>query len=179
MDAIADTFSLAFHTSPLLSGIALTAAVWYVLVTLRTMSSGKVAASAASGVQRQEAMLRARELQQQRLEEANRARFDKSQVSGKAPAPAAPADDIDMPPRMREAMERRKGKQPAPAASDCCDAPAAPTKKVVPASDPKSVSARLAKIEKGKGPSAQNPLLGLGQSEKSGSSSVCRRKGGG
>ena len=66
MDAIADTFSLAFHTSPLLSGIALTAAVWYVLVTLRTMSSGKVAASAASGVQRQEAMLRARELQQQR-----------------------------------------------------------------------------------------------------------------
>ena len=51
--------------------------------------------------------------------------------------------------------------------------------KVVPASDPKSVSARLAKIEKGKGPSAQNPLLGLGQSEKSGSSSVCRRKGGG
>ena len=176
MDAIADTFSLAFHTSPLLSGIALTAAVWYVLVTLRTMSSGKVAASAASGVQRQEAMLRARELQQQRLEEANRAR-----VAGKAPAPApaAPADDMDMPPRMREAMERRKGKQPAPAASDCCDAPAAPTKKVVPASDPKSVSARLAKIEKGKGPSAQNPLLGLGQSEKSGSSSVCRRKGGG
>ena len=84
-----------------------------------------------------------------------------------------------MPPRMREAMERRKGKQPAPAASDCCDAPAAPTKKVVPANDPKSVSARLAKIEKGKGPSAQNPLLGLGQSEKSGSSSVCRRKGGG
>ena len=74
MDAIADTFSLAFHTSPLLSGIALTAAVWYVLVTLRTMSSGKVAASAASGVQREEAMLRARELQQQRLEEANRAR---------------------------------------------------------------------------------------------------------
>ena len=66
MDAIADTFSLAFHTSPLLSGIALTAAVWYVLVTLRTMSSGKVAASAASGVERQEAMLRARELQQQR-----------------------------------------------------------------------------------------------------------------
>ena len=89
------------------------------------------------------------------------------------------ADDMDMPPRMREAMERRKGKQPAPAASDCCDAPAAPTKKVVPAHDPKSVSARLAKIEKGKGPSAQNPLLGLGQSEKSGSSSVCRRKGGG
>ena len=176
MDAIADTFSLAFHTSPLLSGIALTAAVWYVLVTLRTMSSGKVAASAASGVQRQEAMLRARELQQQRLEEANRAR---RQGAGKAPAPAAPADDMDMPPRMREAMERRKGKQPAPAASDCCDAPAAPTKKVVPASDPKSVSARLAKIEKGKGPSAQNPLLGLGQSEKSGSSSVCRRKGGG
>ena len=173
MDAIADTFSLAFHTSPLLSGIALTAAVWYVLVTLRTMSSGKVAASAASGVQRQEAMLRARELQQQRLEEANRAR------ANRAPAPAAPADDIDMPPRMREAMERRKGKQPAPAASDCCDAPAAPTKKVVPANDPKSVSARLAKIEKGKGPSAQNPLLGLGQSEKSGSSSVCRRKGGG
>ena len=175
MDAIADTFYLAFHTSPLLSGIALTAAVWYVLVTLRTMSSGKVAASAASRVQRQEAMLRARELQQQRLEEANRARAN----SGKAPAlaPAAAADD--MPPRMREAMERRKGKQPAPAASDCCDAPAAPTKKVVPASDPKSVSARLAKIEKGKGPSAQNPLLGLGQSEKSGSSSVCRRKGGG
>ena len=172
MDAIADTFSLAFHTSPLLSGIALTAAVWYVLVTLRTMSSGKVAASAASGVQRQEAMLRARELQQQRLEEANRAR-----AAGKAPAPAPAADD--MPPRMREAMERRKGKQPAPAASDCCDAPAAPTKKVVPATDPKSVSARLAKIEKGKGPSAQNPLLGLGQSEKSGSSSVCRRKGGG
>ena len=92
---------------------------------------------------------------------------------------AAAADDMDMPPRMREAMERRKGKQPAPAASDCCDAPAAPTKKVVPANDPKSVSARLAKIEKGKGPSAQNPLLGLGQSEKSGSSSVCRRKGGG
>ena len=174
MDAIADTFSLAFHTSPLLSGIALTAAVWYVLVTLRTMSSGKVAASAASGVQRQEAMLRARELQQQRLEEANRAR-----AAGKAPAPAPAAADDDLPPRMREAMERRKGKQPAPAASDCCDAPAAPTKKVVPASDPKSVSARLAKIEKGKGPSAQNPLLGLGQSEKSGSSSVCRRKGGG
>ena len=177
MDAIADTFSLAFHTSPLLSGIALTAAVWYVLVTLRTMSSGKVAASAASGVQRQEAMLRARELQQQRLEEANRARMSMSKAP--APAPAAPADDMDMPPRMREAMERRKGKQPAPAASDCCDAPAAPTKKVVPANDPKSVSARLAKIEKGKGPSAQNPLLGLGQSEKSGSSSVCRRKGGG
>ena len=175
MDAIADTFSLAFHTSPLLSGIALTAAVWYVLVTLRTMSSGKVAASAASGVERQEAMLRARELQQQRLEEANRAR-----AAGKAPAPApAAAADLDMPPRMREAMERRKGKQPAPTASDCCDAPAAPTQKVVPAHDPKSVSARLAKIEKGKGPSAQNPLLGLGQSEKSGSSSVCRRKGGG
>ena len=174
MDAIADTFSLAFHTSPLLSGIALTAAVWYVLVTLRTMSSGKVAASAASGVERQEAMLRARELQQQRLEEANRAR-----AAGKAPAPAPAAPADDMPPRMREAMERRKGKQPAPAASDCCDAPAAPTKKVVPANDPKSVSARLAKIEKGKGPSAQNPLLGLGQSEKSGSSSVCRRKGGG
>ena len=35
---------------------------------------------------------------------------------------------------------------------------------MVPAHDPKSVSARLAKIEKGKGPSAQNPLLGLGQS---------------
>lgn len=178
MDAIADTFSLAFHTSPLLSGIALTAAVWYVLVTLRTMSSGKVAASAASGVERQEAMLRARELQQQRLEEANRAR--KTAGKAPAPAPAAPAEDMqDMPPRMREAMERRKGKQPAPAASDCCDAPAAPTKKVAPANDPKSVSARLAKIEKGKGPSAQNPLLGLGQSEKSGSSSVCRRKGGG
>ena len=175
MDAIADTFSLAFHTSPLLSGIALTAAVWYVLVTLRTMSSGKVAASAASGVERHDAMLRARELQQQRLEEANRAR---QEARGKAPAPAPAAMD-DMPPRMREAMERRKGKQPAPAASDCCDAPAAPTKKVVPANDPKSVSARLAKIEKGKGPSAQNPLLGLGQSEKSGSSSVCRRKGGG
>ena len=122
MDAIADTFSLAFHTSPLLSGIALTAAVWYVLVTLRTMSSGKVAASAASGVERQEAMLRARELQQPLERQRRLGALEHLVERGGAPlhqhaqvvgldAPSEEADDVVVP-RARQDLHlglRRSG----------------------------------------------------------------------
>jgi hypothetical protein len=56
--------------------------------------------------------------------------------------------------------------------------PPPPVKKHATVDDPNSYSARLARIQKGKGPSDLNPLEGHASGSSAGSSFKCTKKGG-
>lgn len=151
--------------SPFLSVIGVLAVLWAVAQLTATKRSGSPVGGEAS---KDEALARARQIQQERLERAAAARAASTEA---AVSPARTSAGAEAGPS-KSSRPSQPARQPA--------AQSAKTASVArPADDPKSVSARLAKIEKGKGPSEHNPLQGFGGSSSSASSIVCRRKGGG
>lgn len=106
-----------------------------------------------------------------------------------------------MPSRMSDALARAEAEEAAKAAAavrlaaalaraeaggtakaaEAVEAPTAPPPQPVKhatVEDPNSYSARLARIQKGKGPSDHNPLEGHSSGSSAGSSFKCTKKGG-
>jgi hypothetical protein len=154
-------FAAAF---PLLSVIGVLAVLWAVAQLTVKQRSGSPVGGEAS---KDEALARARQIQQERMERAAAARAAAAEgaVSSARTVAAAVAGPS------KSAQPSQPDRQPAAQ-------PAKPAAVARSADDPKSVSARLAKIEKGKGPSQHNPLQSYGESSSSASSVICRRKGG-
>ena len=167
----------------LATGVVSLGLVWLAANHFRRSASGvKVGDGPRS---REEGMRAARERQQAQLAASAEARMVKpSHVTALPAAPPEGDDDVctepetAMPARMRMALERREreeaaakraqGAQQDGPASDPAPAPAQDGKR------PKeSYTERLARIERGKGPSDHNPLHGYG----GGSSHVVQRKG--
>jgi hypothetical protein len=151
-------FAAAF---PLLSVVGVLAVLWAAAQLTATQRSGSPVGGEAS---KDEALARARQIQQERMERAAAARA----ATAEGPARIALASAAGP---STTARPSHPAKQPAAP-------PAKPAAVARSADDPNSVSARLAKIEKGKGPSEHNPLQGFGGSSSSAASVVCRRKGG-
>lgn len=142
---------------PLFSVLAVLAVLW----ALGKLSVSKTGTTLGGETSKDEALARARQIQQERIERAAAAR-------------AAANESV----AARQNTPTPKASQPD-SSSAKAPAPTAPAASIVrSANDPKSVAARLAKIQKGKGPSDHNPLQGFGGSSSSASSVVCRRKGG-
>jgi hypothetical protein len=146
---------------------------------------------------REDAVRAARERQQIQLAEAAERRAGRggqvAQTLATNPdADTQPEDKPVMPARMAAAMRRREESAGAgsscgcvPPASDVpaadASAAAAPTPAPAPkrrADDPNSITQRLARIERGKGPSDHNPLHGHASGSSAGSSFQCKKKGG-
>ena len=137
---------------------------------------------------KEEGMRAARERQQAQLAASAEARVRKP--SNGTVLPAAPPEGDDdvctepetgMPSRMRKALERKEREEAAAKRAPPAVQQEAPAPDPAPAAaqngtrpNKESYTERLARIERGKGPSEHNPLHGYG----GGSSHVVQRKGG-
>ena len=204
MDALA---SFAAE-SPLLTAMLGLALAWVLakhFVSGRGLSVGAPDTALSS---HDDAVRAARQRQQAKLDEiaAQRAAAAPSVVKGPSSTPPAPAqsEDAAMPSRMAAAAARaeaaaaRAAADPMPTRmatamarteaaasakqSGASDTPphaaSASASELKRADDPNSVSARLARIQKGKGPSEHNPLHGHSSGSSAGSSFQCSKKGG-
>jgi len=161
----------AAAANPLLAVIVTLVLVWGVSQFFMSQRSGSTLGGTAG---KDEALSRAREVQQERMQRAAEAR-----AAAPATAPPAPVVVSSQPSHLAPQAQPAKPK-PATGAKSMAErlakienpvAQAQPAKPK-PATGAKSMAERLAKIEKGKGPSAHNPLSGFGGS--SSSSTVCR-----
>ncbi|EOD29895.1 hypothetical protein EMIHUDRAFT_442383 [Emiliania huxleyi CCMP1516] len=154
---------------PISLACALLFAAWQLAQLLQHSRSGSTLGGAAA---KEDALLRARQVQQERMARAAEER------AASAPSPACcdggGCSDSSLPDRLTSALAKAPASGKAPASSEAPASGKAPAK--LPA-DKQSVTARLAKIERGKGPSEHNPLQGHASS--SSSAGICRRKKGG
>lgn len=170
LDALSSFCTELYSTHPLFATAATLVALWFAAITLRSWQVGVPVTQGAGGAAREDAMKAAREKQQALFAAAASRRTA-------PPAAATPAPDrgeAEMPTRMRATLERleQAPEQSVPPGQGAPQPPpAAGSKPARP-----SYSERLAKIEKGKGPSDANPLLG--HASKSCCSAVNRKKGG-
>lgn len=159
---------------PMLAAIATLALAWAVTNWFVYGRGQPIGGSARA---KDDAVRAARERQQAALAAAS----GSGSTVAPAPAPKAePKPAAAMPSRMAAALARAEAAEAAAAAP-----PAQPTKpsasamkKKVAADDPNSVTQRLARIERGKGPTDHNPLQGHASGSSAGSSFQCKKKGG-
>lgn len=176
-------------SSPLVTALAALALAWAVMNYMVRGPTG-LRTGGTHDSAREDAVRAARERQQRQLAEAAELRAGRgSSAQALPPAPKPDADAADkpaMPARMVAAMKRRE--EQAGGESSCgCEPPVvdvpAPGPSTLAASkrradDPNSVTQRLARIERGKGPSDHNPLHGHASGSTAGSSFQCKKKGG-
>ena len=193
---------------PLMTAVLTLTLAWYIAfwyVNKRGVVVGSGAAVAKAD--KDEAIRLARERQQAALADAAVARLAAAPDKVRAPAPAPAPKPTAMPSRMSDALARAEAEEAAKAAAagrlaaalaraeaggtakaaKAVEAPTAldetappppPVKKHATVDDPNSYSARLARIQKGKGPSDLNPLEGHASGSSAGSSFKCTKKGG-
>ena len=188
---------------PLMTAVLTLTLAWYIAfwyVNKRGVVVGSGAAVAKAD--KDEAIRLARERQQAALADAAVARLAAAPDKVRAPAPAPAPKPTAMPSRMSDALARAEAEEAAKAAAagrlaaalaraeaggtakaaKAVEAPTAPppppVKKHATVDDPNSYSARLARIQKGKGPSDLNPLEGHASGSSAGSSFKCSKKGG-
>ena len=180
--------------NPLVAAILALGAAW--LVASWFVQGRGVAVGAVDRQASQDAMQAARQRQQAALEAALAARGSPSAGVPKASAQAEPtvaptaSSHAGMPARMAAALARAENAGPstpapsapsAPSSGEPSAPPTAPDQqmpKPMRADDPNSVTQRLRRIEKGKGPTDHNPLQGHASGSTAGSSFACKRKGG-
>ena len=202
-----DIASIATQHPLMTAALTLTLA-WYIAYWYVNKRGVVVGAGAAvAKADKDEAIRLARERQQAALADAAVARLavapDKVRAPAPTPAPKpAPAPKpTAMPSRMSDALARAEAEEAAKAAAavrlaaalaraeaggtakaaEAVEAPTAPPPQPVKhatVEDPNSYSARLARIQKGKGPSDHNPLEGHSSGSSAGSSFKCTKKGG-
>jgi hypothetical protein len=192
---------------PLMTAVLTLTLAWYIAfwyVNKRGVVVGSGAAVAKAD--KDEAIRLARERQQAALADAAVARLAAAPDKVRAPAPAPAPKPTAMPSRMSDALARAEAEEAAKAAAagrlaaalaraeaggtakaaKAVEAPTAldetapppPPVKHATVDDPNSYSARLARIQKGKGPSDLNPLEGHASGSSAGSSFKCTKKGG-
>ncbi len=155
---------IANHT--LLVTLLLVAAVYMAAKKLNDAPKGEISGGASDG-----GLARARAIQQERLERAAAGRPQDAASPSAAPGSA----DVLVP---------KKSDKPAPKSKLLAEEEPTSVPKAtksgarLSADDPKSYSARLARLEKGKG-SDSNPLKGFGGGSGSSSGGASRRKRGG
>ena len=168
---------------PMLSGLAVLTAIWYALVTLREKSGEKALGSTSTA---EDGLRLARQRQQELLAQAAAARQQGAPmpaVSVPPPAPTSPASPAELPERMKAALARKAAAEGAATATataagtSASAPPPKPAAKAKTANDKNSVTQRLARIQKGKGPSDHNPLTG--PAEGSSQAKFCTKKKGG
>jgi len=182
-----ETLAQAAYESPVLTAVMALALAWG-LTRYVFAGQGMTASSSGGAVSKDEALRNARARQQEALAAAAEARRQATGAPTAAPQPPAPTAD-PMPSRMKAALARADAADAAERRSPT--SPAAPPpppsgtqskpsggKTVKTAGDPNSLTQRLARLEKGKGPSDHNPLQGHGSGSSAGGSFVCKKKGG-
>ena len=179
MDIITDVLQNAATSYPILSGVAVLAAVWYALVSLRAGAGD----ASVGGCVTEEGIRKARERQQAALAQAAtaRAQFAPSPPAAstpKSPSPTAGGAAGEMPERMRVANARRAAADAAVAGTASTAGAAKPALKGG-SNDKNSVTQRLARLQGGKGDQNSNPLMGPEAGKGSSSSGKpCKKKGG-
>ena len=175
MDMLTDLLRDVAISYPILTGVAVLAAVWYALVSLRERS-GDAAVGGSSITE--EGIQKARERQQAALAQAATARAQHASSRPVASTPRSPAADAapagEMPERMRAANARRAAAEAGAAGT----AGAAKPAHQKGANDKNSVTQRLARLQEGKGDQNSNPLMGPEAGKGSSSAKPCRKKGG-
>lgn len=187
MSQILETLAQSACDSPVLSAVLALTLAWG--LTRYVYNGQRVTASGGNSVSKDEALRIARERQQSALAAAAELRRQQAGASSAAPQPQPPAPKADpMPPRMKAALARAEAAAVAEQGASSSPALAQPPADVQPGpsggktvkspNDPNSLTQRLARLEKGKGPSDHNPLHGHGSGSSAASSFVCKKKGG-
>jgi len=155
------------------------AIAWYVANYL-TNGRGQAIGGVGAAQAKDDAVRAARERQQAALTgaasaasaNASRSLSAESKVPG--PVPSSGTTQA-MPSRMAAALARAEAAEASAAAVSVTQPPAAAKK--MTAQDANSVTQRLARLEKGKGPTDHNPLQGHGSGSSAGGT-FCTKKGG-
>jgi hypothetical protein len=179
MDMMTDVLQNVAASHPMAAGVAVLAAVWYMLICLRERAGD----ASVGGSVTEEGIQKARERQQAALAQAASARAQSvssppAASTPKSPAPTAGGPAGEMPERMRVAAARRAAADAAVAGTAGTAGAAKPAPKGG-SNDKNSVTQRLARLQQGKGDQNGNPLMGPeGGKGSSSSAKPCRKKGG-
>ena len=165
--------------NPVATALLSAAILWWVGNYLLKASGG---VKVGGGVSRDEAMRAARERQQAALSSAAKP-CPKPCCTPSTTTPEADSPPAEMPARMKAALERKQREEAAarraqpPADVEAQPAPA-PAHNSTNKQPKETTAEKLARIQRGKGPSDHNPLHGHGSSSSAGSV-INRKKGGG
>ena len=179
-----DTVTSIAENNPLATAVIGLGLVWAVGNYLRASAVGVKVGGVA--VSHDGAMRAARERQQAALAARSAEAQPASTPNKPAPAPQKPASQpggAEMPARMRAAMERQQreeaaAKRGATSTNPASAAPEAPPAATSCTKKKETTAEKLARIQKGKGPSDHNPLENRSTNSSAGST-FNRKKGGG